>query len=253
MLGPVAMIQWQRVLPHMMVLSCLVLTTVLSALGMQSRASRRLGVPIRFGAKQVWSLLSGQTEPQTKAAFRNGPITDEPTWFCGDSKLHEFFDCEGISSNAWIYWIGACHTADAMDHLRDASAARLVIFHLGAGDSLLDPSGEMTRRNYRAILDRLADKKVLVLLPEPINNAKAADTILGGLDNRRLADMRRTITSVCAEYSNVRTLDFTPRMIDASGETRSELVADDIHLTGPAYDIWWEMMRDKLRGWVEER
>ncbi len=248
-----------KILPSFGVVACILSTVLLSTVGFQTYASWKLGLPIRVGAGQLLALLE-PGEPAAKAdasftpdkQYRNQPFTDEPIFFCGDSQILEFCECEAVTENPVYFFRRACVTRIALDHLAEGGAANVVVVHLGTMDVLSGPCDTLIR-DYRKLLERLKNKEVLVLLPEPVNEEKLQGDFFKGLNNSSLQWARCQIRALCADFPNVRMVDITPRVADPTGNGRPEFFTDGLHFNGLADDIWWKMIRHGLRGWVKER
>jgi hypothetical protein len=264
----------RKTLPLLAVLTCVLITTVGAALGMQIRASWRLGVPLKFRADHVWMLLRSDNHIELARPFeldkfevpyhgelhvecRNRAFTDDPIWFCGDSQLQYFYEHEAVSSNSTIFFRPCCtaQTVLRRSASSDATKAKVVIIHIGFGDLAIDSSGAGLLKGYKEILDKLNDKKILVLLPEAVNEHKEAFLSANRIQavNECLRGIRARIAALCSAYPNVRVLDITPRIVDSTGNVYPHLLQDSVHLNGEGHDIIWAAIKEKLHGWVNER
>jgi lysophospholipase L1-like esterase len=263
----------RRMLPHLGVLTCALITVVVSALGMQMRASWRLGVPLKFRADHVWMLLrSGNPieparplEPDGSSLasripefieYRNHSFTDDPIWFCGDSQLEYFCAYEAVTDSQTTFFQPVCTAQLVLRRLArgDAATAKVAIIHIGIGDLTIDLSGEGLLKGYREILEKLANKKVLLILPEALSENRQSLRAERKAFNARLRDVRPRIAALCSAYPNVRVVDITPRIVDSTGSVCPHLLReDDAHLNGKGHDILWAAIKEKLGGWVQER
>ena len=269
-----------RIVPCVAMLLCVVLTSVVSAAVMQLSALRKLGVALRFHPDHPWMLLlqsNGRKPPGSQdnrsqsdggelgsdllryfnrgAAIecRNPSFTDEPIFFCGDSQLQHFCQCEGVTRNPTSFFWPIFPTELALRSLGGAEEVNVVILHCGYADMMSDPSGDKLIDGYREILERLKEKLTLVLLPEAINEHAIPSYLRKGVDNGRLQSVRKRLSELCAIRANVRTVDISPYVVDSTGNVDPCFLDDYIHFNGRAYDLWWEMIRKALHGWVRER
>ncbi len=270
----------KRTLPSIATLSCVVLTAIGLAGAMQFRASRRLGIPWKFHWDHLRMLMldqHGADQPGDRAApntpgdyesgvarlpfgrqtfveYRNLSFTDQPILFFGDSQLQQFCDCELVTQNPKHYFRLALSAKIAMRYLeRLRRDADIVILHIGFVDMISDPSGDRLVKGYREILEMLKEKKILVLLPEALNEHAFPAEFRQGLDNRRLQSVRKRLAALCATWANVRTVDISPYVVDSAGNVDARFCADYMHFNGEGFDILWKLIRTALHGWVQER
>jgi hypothetical protein len=201
---------------------------------------------VRLSPAELASIF--YSPPQTKKEvfvkeLRHQPITTEPIYFLGDSQLEGFCDCEQLSTSQSGFFRGGCRADMALEHLSEAATASIVVLHIGSGDLLADPSGRQLLAGYSQILDRLVENRmVVVLLPEAMNEGEAQNSFLFSLTNETLARSRGQLTALCRKYPNVRTIDFTPHIVDENGNVDAKLLADPVHYTATGYDKLWQLL-----------
>ncbi len=253
----------RRAAPSILVLASVLATTLVFVAELEVHAYLKLGLPIRFGARQVRELLMpSPTEELNRTPQRNNyhkkPFTSEPILFVGDSQLERFCETEGVTTNPTCFFMPACTTAWALQvlsNLTPLATPPTVILNVGTGDVIWEADfGPTLIDNYRRILERLKRHRVIVLLPAPVNLPLLDSRFRGlfgsrnhGQENARLERARKLIREVCARYPNVRTIDITPWIVGADGQARPDFVFDGLHFKWTACDIWWAMIRRQLQ------
>ncbi len=240
-----------RILPNIAVVSSALLTIVVCIVAGQIYASRKLGVTVRFSPRLIASIfVQDQQAKPVAATIRHDPFTSATVLFFGDSHLAFFCNSQPITTHPILLWKPICAMptpAEVADKARDAS---IVVLHLGTGDLVHGKSDAVIIEGYKAVLDGLRRKRVIVLLPVPINEARfpQAGIVANLLTNRRLSQLRKEIDRLCAGYPNVSTVNLAPRIVDAEGEVPPYWLVDGMHFAPEIYAIWWQMIREKLAG-----
>jgi hypothetical protein len=241
----------RRALPCLSVLFTVLLTFVLSTVGFQMYASWKLGMRVRFNIRLIASVFlpaAAVPQPESAPVVQHAPFTDRPILLYGDSHLQFFSAWQPITTHPVLVWKPACQVPAPAEIVDKARGTDVVILHLGHGDIMRDKSDKQILDAYKAILNCLRDKLVVVLLPVPVNEQIFMQSFLSHEAHmtRRLNGLRSTIEQLCTAYPNVSTIDITARVVDSTGEVRPNLLVDYYHFTADVYGMWWEEIREKL-------
>lgn len=132
-----------------------------------------------------------------------------------------------------------------LDNIIKGKPAKVFI-KIGTNDITLGHPEEAILTNYKAIVEKIQegtpDTQIYIQSILPVGGRQTAK----GLRNTKIRAMNNKL-EVLAEEANVHYIDLFPHFLDTTQkELDAALTADGIHLNGPGYMRWVELIREDV-------
>lgn len=219
----------------------LVYAAGITVLAVTAIVSPRLGERIRYkltNDPMVFGRYAGEV-----TAHRSQRVRSDTLVILGDSIARGLNGLAFYSGPSVNFGIGGDTVVGVLRRSKtyDLKPVRRVILLVGVND-LSIYSNEQIVREYRKLLDFLADKKTVICAVLPLNEPRfrpAAITMINGkkADNARICQLNRQLEELAANKRNIRFCNPGPLLSDSNGNLHDRLTHDGIHLNEKGYEI----------------
>ena len=181
----------------------------------------------------------------------DGNVPEGAVLFIGDS-ITQGLCVAAICEHGVNYGIGSDTTAGVLDRLPlypSIARAAAVVLAIGVND-LGRRDNEFILENLREILKRITeDAPVVVSAVLPLDENVEA---VGKDRNARIAELNKSIASLCGEFPAAIFVDPSPILLDDAGNlAASNHVGDGVHPNTKGYEAWIKALREGLAEAIE--
>lgn len=176
----------------------------------------------------------------------DGSVPEGAVLFIGDS-ITQGLCVAAICEHGVNYGIGSDTTAGVLDRLplySSIARAAAVVLAIGVND-LGRRDNEFILENMREILKYVTeDAPVVVSAILPLDENVAS---VGKDRNTRIAQLNKSIESLCGEFPDSVFVDASPLLLDDAGNlAESHHVGDGVHPNTKGYEVWIKVLREGL-------